>query len=93
MRSRAVREFEEIWITPVRSAVSYAVALHEIGHVLGRHQKSKPVLVRERYAWEWARRNATRWTPRMEKHAREAWAWYAARGRATKQKLQISSEY
>ena len=31
----AVREFEEIHIVPVRSRLSYATALHEIGHVLG----------------------------------------------------------
>jgi hypothetical protein len=38
----------EIWIRAVRSPRAYVVALHEIGHILGRHQRSKVVLVRER---------------------------------------------
>ena len=35
----------ELWLPPVRSEVSYAVALHEIGHIKGRDQKSLDVLV------------------------------------------------
>ena len=56
---------------PVRSPRSYATALHEIGHILGRHQRSQAVLVRERWAWHWAKRNALQWTPEMRRHA--AW--------------------
>ena len=41
----------EVFIPPVRSTRTYATALHEIGHVLGRHQLSEVVLVRERWAW------------------------------------------
>jgi hypothetical protein len=26
-------------------------------------------MVRERWAWQWAQRNALRWTPAMAKHA------------------------
>src|SRR6516164_11855839 len=59
----------EIWIRPVRSPRAYAVALHEMGHILGRHQRSQAVLVRERWAWDWARRNALDWTPAMQRHA------------------------
>ena len=58
----------EIWIRPVRSPRAYAVALHEIGHI-GRHQRSQAVLVRERWAWHWAKRNALDWTPAMQRHA------------------------
>jgi hypothetical protein len=53
----------EIWIRPVTSPRAYAVALHEIGHILGRYQLSRATLVRERWAWRWARRNALQWTP------------------------------
>jgi hypothetical protein len=77
-RARSVREFDEIWIAPIRSAISYAVALHEIGHILGRHQSSCKVLVRERWAWQWARQNAQMWTPAMEQHASKSMAWYDA---------------
>src|SRR5215475_5426653 len=42
----------EVFIPPVRSTRTYATALHEIGHILGRHQLSEVVLVRERWAWE-----------------------------------------
>jgi hypothetical protein len=70
-------ELREIWIRPVRSDRSYATALHEIGHVLGRHRLSRVMLVRERWAWDWARRNALRWTPTMQRHARRCLRSYA----------------
>jgi hypothetical protein len=59
----------EIEVPPIRSSRSYATALHEIGHILGRHQLSEVILVRERWAWEWARRHALKCTPAMERHA------------------------
>jgi hypothetical protein len=59
----------EIWIRSVKSRLAYATALHEIGHILGRHQLSDVVLTRERWAWDWARRNALQWTPTMQQHA------------------------
>ena len=66
-RAWAVNECEEIHTPPIRSAVAYATALHEIGHILGRHQDSRVVLVRERWAWRWARRHAIAWTRAMER--------------------------
>ena len=48
--SHAFRELEEIHIAPIRSAISYATVLHEIGHICGRHQWGRRVLVRERWA-------------------------------------------
>jgi antirestriction protein ArdC len=75
----AGEEFHEVWITPIRSAISYATALHEIGHILGRHQRSPDTLVRERWAWRWAKENALIWTPAMEKHCSVSLAWYEAR--------------
>ena len=69
----------EMWLPPVRSEVSYAAALHEIGHIKGRDQKSLDVLVREQAAWQWARDNALVWTAAMERHAAKALAWVEAR--------------
>jgi predicted Zn-dependent protease len=45
------------------------VALHEIGHVLGRHQRSKRSVVRERWAWRWARANALQWDHVQERYS------------------------
>jgi hypothetical protein len=56
----------EIRLAPVRSVISYATALHEIGHVRGRYQRSGNVMVREQWAWQWARVNARFWSPAME---------------------------
>jgi hypothetical protein len=78
-RAHASLEAGVITVPRIRSAISYATALHEVGHFLGRHQRSRSRLVRERWAWVWARRNARVWTPPMERHARESLDWYAAR--------------
>src|SRR5262245_53931216 len=74
-------EVIEIIIPPVRSKLSYATAMHELGHLFGRHQRSKRVIVRERAAWAWARANALIWTPEMQRHADECLAWYARRAK------------
>jgi len=75
----AMGGWNEIKIPRIKSEISYAVGLHEIGHVLGQHQTSKRVLVRERWAWRWARKNALIWTGRMERHARSSLDWYLPR--------------
>jgi hypothetical protein len=80
-QSRAIPEAEEIQIAPIKSAISYAVALHELGHILGRHQTSKNVIVRERWAWRWARAHARGWTPTMDAYARRSMQWYESRER------------
>jgi hypothetical protein len=72
---------DEVWTPPIRCVITYATALHEIGHILGRYQESREEMVRERWAWEWARRNAIVWTPQMERCATEALAWIAAHKR------------
>src|SRR4051812_19656709 len=59
----AGREISEICIPPIRSAISYATALHEIGHIVGPHQRSRESMVRERWAWRWAKSQALIWTP------------------------------
>jgi hypothetical protein len=75
----SLRECDEIIIAPIRSLLSYATALHEIGHHRGHHQNSRRVMVRERWAWHWARRNALVWTPTMELGVSSSLAWYASR--------------
>ena len=75
-RSYSIRVSEEIYIAPIRSVLSYAVALHELGHQLGPHQSSLSVLVRERAAWRWAKRNALLWSPRMQARAEASIQWY-----------------
>jgi hypothetical protein len=72
----AAGELREIHAPAIRGAVSYATVLHEIGHCLGRHQMSRRVLIREGWAWRWARSNAFLWTAPMERSARAAMAWY-----------------
>jgi hypothetical protein len=66
----AARELELICIRPIRSAVTYTIALHEIGHILGRFQGSQLSIIRERWAWKWAKRNALVWTAVMERTMR-----------------------
>ena len=62
----ASRRGRFINIRPVKSAITYAVALHELGHILGPWQ-SQPRLYKEAGAWKWATENAIVWTPVMQK--------------------------
>ena len=78
-RAYAIPEFHEIGIPLIRSAISYATAMHEIGHHRGHHQNSRRTMVRERWAWRWARSNSLIWTPAMERSSLEALEWYASR--------------
>jgi len=66
----------EIITAPIRSVISYAVALHEIGHYLGRYQRSARTITRETWAWEWARQNALIWTLAMERRTINDLAFY-----------------
>jgi hypothetical protein len=68
-------EFEAICIAPVRSRISYATALHELGHILGRYQQSSDMMIRERWAWRWAKENARIWTPVMDLFANRSLAF------------------
>lgn len=61
---RAYRRKRLVKIRPVKSAVTYAIALHEIGHILGPRQ-SGTRLDKEVGAWEWAQANAIEWTEAM----------------------------
>jgi hypothetical protein len=60
----------EIQLPAIRSALSYATALHEIGHVKGRYQAMRNTTTTcERWAWQWAREHALIWTDAMERSA------------------------
>lgn len=72
---RAFRKTRRIDIRPVKSAVTYAVALHEIGHILGKNQK-RPCLERETGAWKWAKKTSLFWDGRMEEKMRLCLASY-----------------
>jgi hypothetical protein len=54
---------------PVRSEMTYAIAMHELGHVFGWQQNDPNEFVREKGAWTWALFHAIVWTPSMEKFA------------------------
>lgn len=66
---RAFRKTRRVDIRPVKSAVTYAVALHEIGHILGKNQ-TRSCLERETGAWQWAKKAALFWDGRMEEKMR-----------------------
>lgn len=61
---RAFKRTRRVCLRPIRSQVTYAVALHEIGHVAGRQPRTR--LDREAAAWIWARSNAIFWTDAMQ---------------------------
>lgn len=67
-----------ICIPPLRSAVGYATALHEVGHLLGPNQGALDI-EGERAAWRWARDNAIVWTSSMERCAVRSLAKFGAR--------------
>jgi hypothetical protein len=60
--------------------VTYAVALHELGHILGPHQ-TKERLWKEIGAWIWAKQRAKEWPPAAQRKLEDClqsyidWAW------------------
>lgn len=81
-RAWSVRGMDLVSIPAIKGPISYAVALHELGHCLGRYQASQSTVIRERWAWDWAKRNAIVWTPRMERYVQACLRWYLARSEA-----------
>ena len=67
-KAYSLREADEIRTPPIRTAISYAVTFHELGHMLGRHQRAGRDIVRERWAWIRARANAPRWSGAPSRH-------------------------
>lgn len=52
-------------IKEVKTGITYAVALHEVGHIVGKRGKFR--LEEEQFAWEWAKANALEWTDVTQK--------------------------
>jgi hypothetical protein len=65
--SKAYTDQRHVAIRPVRSEVTYAVALHELGHILAEGGRGRfwMDLEAESCAWEWALRNAGTVGPRF----------------------------
>lgn len=72
---RAWRRLQKIKIRPIKSAVTYAIALHELGHVLGE-QRGRRRVEKEVQAWEWAEANALFWTKIMSEKKRKCLRTY-----------------
>lgn len=62
-RGRAWSKTRVIRIPEVKTGITYALALHEIGHILGIRSGKR--LEKEMQAWEWAMKNAIEWTQPM----------------------------
>lgn len=75
---RAYRRSRRIKIRPVKSEITYAIALHEIGHILGPRQ-SGTRLDKEVGAWEWAIEHAVHWTLPMAQKMRACLESYMAK--------------
>lgn len=66
-----------IQIRPTKNTGYYVSALHELGHILGKHQMTDaPRLKKELYAWIWAKENALVWTDTAERIMRQAMDTY-----------------
>jgi hypothetical protein len=80
---RAWGRSRQIRIAPVRGPVSYAVALHELGHVIAPCASGRryPRLQKELRAWLWAREHAIEWTDRMDKEMQRSIGIYLDRAR------------
>lgn len=71
---RSWRKTRKVRLSVVKGPSTYAVALHEIGHVVGP-QKGRSI-DREAQAWRWAEQNALEWTEPMIKTAARSIASY-----------------
>lgn len=72
---RAWRKTRRIRTPEIRSAVTYAIALHEIGHILGDGQNGRR-LDKEVGAWLWAKANAIEWRKPMKRTLKTRLASY-----------------
>jgi len=72
----AQRNPRKIKIRPTKNTGFYVSALHEIGHIIGKHQtdndpcqrlQSERREIQEFWAWVWAKRNALAWTHTAER--------------------------
>lgn len=73
-----------IVVAPIHDETLYAVALHELGHILApagwlpgvEGDRLRIKVAEEEAAWEWARHYALEWTPVMEQVAAWGFASY-----------------
>ena len=72
---------KKLLLLPVTNARTYAMALHEIGHVVSG-TLSQPVLWKEAEAWAWAKQHAFRWTKSMQTCLRVSLRSYVVRALA-----------
>ncbi len=89
---RAWRRQRRIKIRPVKSAITYAIALHEIGHILGPRQNGTR-LDKEVGAWEWAKANAIGWNDGMEEAMRSRLGWYLRKVRRSPHMKQAAPDH
>lgn len=73
---RAYRKSRKIKIRPIKSEITYAIAMHELGHVLGEQRGRR--IDKEVQAWEWAEANALFWTTLMREKKRDCLQSYIA---------------
>ncbi len=62
----------------VKSDITYALALHEIGHILEPKAHNGTRLDKEVAAWLWAMANAKEWTDKMDAYMRKCLRSYLA---------------
>jgi hypothetical protein len=72
--SFAIPSARTVCIPPLRSAIGYATALHEFGHLIAPGAQD-PSLEAEKIAWQWAREHALIWTPQMARLQEQALAY------------------
>jgi len=72
---------KKLLLLPVTNARTYAIALHEIGHVVSGTLR-QPVLWKEAEAWAWAKQNALCWTKSMQTCLRVSLRSYVVRALA-----------
>lgn len=65
--ARSWRKTRRVRLERVQGASTYAIALHEIGHVVGPQGGRR--LEKEAQAWRWAQENAIEWTEGMSRLA------------------------
>lgn len=91
---RAWRKKRRIAIRQVKTAITYAVALHEIGHILGPRQTGKNTrLDKEVGAWEWAQQSAIEWTDVMDKQRSKSLRSYLAWSERSKQAKRLTNDH
>lgn len=87
----AIPDLRLVVVAPVTDETQYAVALHELGHVLAplgsltREKLGRPARARhaltleeEEAAWDWAAHHALVWTPLMQSVREMTFATYVA---------------